>query len=286
MSNLPALIPPRDSRFLVAVNKWLGSTRNDISTQRTYADAFARVTKIIPLNDLSEMDTMKAQIVVAGLRERYADNTVALTISAMSSLWTDLVQSGIVPDNPWRVRIKKPKSTLPARILTEEEVRAIIDAINNKQHRAWVRFLYATGLRIEEATTLKWDDIRDDNGAYLATVYGKGGKTRVIMIPDKVYAECAIVARRGNPYLIPVSARRVRQIITTATKLAGIGKKVSPHWMRHAHATHALLHGAPINVVQHDLGHASLATTGRYTEVLPGMGAGDYLDLDGDGKEG
>jgi integrase/recombinase XerD len=63
----------------------------------------------------------------------------------------------------------------------------------------------------------------------------------------------------------------------TAAKRAGVVGKVSPHWMRHVHASHALDRGAPIHLVSHTLGHSSVATTGRYLHVRPTESSSKYL---------
>jgi len=68
-------------------------------------------------------------------------------------------------------------------------------------------------------------------------------------------------------------------IVKEAAKRAGIKKDVSPHFMRHSHATHALERGAPIHLVQAQLGHASLTTTSKYTHVRPDDTSSRYLAI-------
>jgi site-specific recombinase XerD len=69
----------------------------------------------------------------------------------------------------------------------------------------------------------------------------------------------------------------VERIVTKAAQRAGVEGKVSPHWLRHSHATHALERGAPIHLVQATLGHASVATTGRYLHARPTDSSSKYL---------
>ncbi|MBK9129438.1 MAG: tyrosine-type recombinase/integrase [Phycisphaerales bacterium] len=75
------------------------------------------------------------------------------------------------------------------------------------------------------------------------------------------------------------SAGRVHahRIVARAARVAGLEKDVSPHWFRHAHASHALDRGCPIHLVQSDLGHASVSTTGQYLHARPGDGSSRYL---------
>ena len=70
---------------------------------------------------------------------------------------------------------------------------------------------------------------------------------------------------------------QVRRIVYAAAKKAGLAQKVSPHWMRHAHASHALDRSAPIHLVQATLGHASVSTTGRYLHARPSESSSFYL---------
>src|SRR5579862_1534017 len=70
---------------------------------------------------------------------------------------------------------------------------------------------------------------------------------------------------------------RVCVIVRRAAEQAGIAAKVSPHWLRHAHASHALDHGAPIHLVQAALGHSSVATTSAYLNARPGDSSARFL---------
>jgi hypothetical protein len=72
----------------------------------------------------------------------------------------------------------------------------------------------------------------------------------------------------------------VRAIVRQAAEGAGVNVGVSPHWLRHAHASHALDHGAPIHLVQATLGHCSVATTSRYLHARPGDSSARFLALE------
>lgn len=71
----------------------------------------------------------------------------------------------------------------------------------------------------------------------------------------------------------------VNRIVKAAAKRAGLSENVSPHWMRHAHATHALERGAPITLVQDTLGHKSMETTAKYTHVRPNASSSQFLGI-------
>ncbi len=109
------------------------------------------------------------------------------------------------------------------------------------------------------------------------TVYGKGGKTRHVLLSSGTWdALTAIRDEAGDdaPVFVsrtggPLSRTQAFRIVRAAAKRASVDKDVSPHWLRHAHASHALDRGAAVHLVQATLGHSSVATTGRYLHARP-----------------
>jgi integrase/recombinase XerD len=87
-------------------------------------------------------------------------------------------------------------------------------------------------------------------------------------------ADPVFPSRKGGGSL---DVSQVRRIVYLAARQAGLEQKVSPHWMRHAHASHALDRNAPIHLVQATLGHASVSTTGRYLHARPTDSSAFYL---------
>ena len=74
-------------------------------------------------------------------------------------------------------------------------------------------------------------------------------------------------------------ALMVVKIVQKAAQRAGIEGQVSPHWLRHSHASHSLDHGAPLSLVQQTLGHSSIATTEKYLHAKPDDSSGMYLEF-------
>ena len=184
-------------------------------------------------------------------------------------------RSGCLPSKPpW-----------PSGSSARPRCSACCTARRNQRNAVLLRLLYGAGLRISEACGLAWRDLaaRDDGGQ--VSVFGKGGKTRVVLLPVGLWAPLA--ALRGDAGADePVfrSQRRgrmdpsaVHRVIKAAAARAGLGPAVSAHWLRHAHASHALDRGAPIHLVQATLGHASVATTGRYLHARPNDSSARYL---------
>jgi integrase/recombinase XerD len=210
-------------------------------------------------------------------------------IAALKSYISFAHKIGHIPVNIGAsIQPPKVKNTLAERILTEEEVKLMISNEPKDRNRILILFLYATGLRVSEACQLKWNDIQELKDGVIITVFGKGGKTRTIWISDSVWDELKkLKPEEADQHAVFRSQKRregldqshVARIIKNAAKRVGIGSKVSPHWLRHAHASHSLDHGCPIHLVQKTLGHASIATTGTYLHVRPDMSSTSYLDL-------
>jgi integrase/recombinase XerD len=232
------------------------------------------------------------------LLRRYGPATVNQTMAALSSLWRELARRGMVDANPWRDMGVPLRVDLGEKILTEDEVRQLILAAAPGRDRTLLRLLYATGARVSEVAAkpdprrpgarlgLYWRDVRPrPGGGASVTLFGKRGKTRTVGIGPNLTRDVYALSRTHPPDRplfvtrsgLPMSRWDVYKLIVRCARRAGIDRPVSPHWLRHAHAKHALDHGAPINLVQATLGHAWLSTTGIYTRIDPGEGSGSYL---------
>lgn len=184
------------------------------------------------------------------------------------------------------VRLRSGQNRLAERIVGEPDVHRLLALETNSRNHALLRFLYVSGLRVSEVAALTWANmVAADEGGY-ANVHGKGDKTRVVRIPPGPWAEVSALRANGAGPETPVFVSRlggaldvsaVRRMVSRAAKRAGLEGNVSPHWLRHAHASHALDRGAPISLVQSTLGHSSIATTGRYLHARPGESSGNYL---------
>jgi integrase/recombinase XerD len=183
------------------------------------------------------------------------------------------------------LRLPAIKSTLAERILGEGDVHRLLTLEDHPRNHALLRLLYTGALRISELCALTWRDLQPRDDAGQVTVFGKGGKTRVVLLTPGVWTE--LMALRGSAgeddpvfrsgkggHLRPV---QVHRLVKQAAARAGIPIATSAHWLRHAHASHALDRGAPVSLVQATLGHASVATTGRYLHARPNDSSARYL---------
>ena len=210
----------------------------------------------------------------------------ARKLSAVKSLLSYAHRLGYVTFNVGAaVKLPSIKGTLAERILVEADVQRLLALKTDVRNAAMLRLVYCAGLRISEVCGLTWRDLAPREDAGQATIYGKGGKTRVILLPARVWHAVTQLRGEAGPNA-PVfrSQRRghldpsaVHRVVKAAAARAGLSAEVSAHWLRHAHASHALDRGAPIHLVQATLGHASVATTGRYLHARPNDSSSRYL---------
>jgi integrase/recombinase XerD len=268
------------------VHIWL-STKTSSETRRAYTAEIARflsfARKPLAQVTLADLQAYAEGLAQGGLKVT-SQNRALTTIKSLLSFGQE---TGYLPFNVGAaVRLRPSRDRLAERILEESEVARLIEAAPEGRDRVLLRLLYVSGARASELCGLKWRDALPRQEGGQITVFGKGGKTRTILLKPKVWqrllsvkgaasaADSIFRSRNGGGHL---DASQVRRIVYAAARKAGLDKKVSPHWLRHAHASHALEHAAPIHLVQATLGHASLATTGRYLHARPTESSSFYL---------
>lgn len=235
---------------------------------------------LVTLNDLQAYAD-------ALIKKGYAPETRRRHLVAIKSLLTFGHDLDILSRNVGRtLKLPKVKITIAERILTEAQVFTILNHTKTERDYALLRFMYATGARVSEICSLRWRDLREateDRGQ--ATLFGKGQRTRMVIFSAETW-QILKALRKGaseDDYVFQsrtgkaLHRTQIARILTQACKRSGIEMKVSPHWFRHSHASHALERGTPITLVQHTLGHASLATTGLYLHVRPQDSSALYL---------
>jgi integrase/recombinase XerD len=210
-------------------------------------------------------------------------------MSAVKSLFAFGHRLGYLPFDVARpLRLPILRDGLADRILEETDVVKMIALEQMPRNRAILLTLYAGGFRVAELCGLKWSDLQSRDAAGQITVFGKGGKTRSVLMPQSVWNALQMLRKDAKDEAPVFRSRKgghldesqVWRIVRKAAKRAGIEKEVSCHWLRHAHASHALDRGAPIHLVQATLGHSSVATTGRYLHARPTESSSSYLLTD------
>ena len=208
---------------------------------------------------------------------------IALILSGWRGFYTWLGREGLIAHNPVAdVRAPRVAKPLPKALGVDEAVQ-LANHEEDKDHPwleardvAMVELLYGCGLRISEALSLRR---RDAPLGEVLRITGKGGKTRMAPILPRV-AEAVDAYARALPFPLspdeplfrarrggPLSPRHVQATVQGMRGRLGLPDSATPHALRHAFATHLLGAGADLRSIQELLGHASLSTTQRYTQV-------------------
>lgn len=257
-------------------------------TQKAYSGdvirVFSYIQKPLRLITLGDLQRFADSLIEEGLKPS-SQNRILASIKSLISFAHKI---GYLQFNVAKaLKVPKYRECLSERILTEAEIQRVIGMENNPRNRLILRVLYAGGIRVSELCRLTWKDMQSRNIGGQMTVYGKGSKTNTIIIPNPLWED--LVVFRGevsddNPVFRSrkeglLSPSQVWRIVKKSAKKAGIKKPVSPHWLRHAHASHALDHGAQISLVQKTLSHSSIQTTGKYIHARPNESSSMYLEV-------
>ncbi len=272
-------------RFLDALWSEKGLSRNTLAAYRTDLRSLARwlAERGKSLDDATRADLLEfiAWRVEGGARPR----STARQLSSLRRYYRFMVRDGKRADDP-TAKISMPKVGRPLpKALTKDEVESLLgapdttDALGHRD-RTMLEVLYATGLRVTELVNLRLSQINLAQG--VMRVVGKGDRERLIPLGEESMEwieqfirgpRTEILLDRQSDYLFPTRRgdRMTRQafwhLIKRYAAKASVDKKLSPHTLRHAFATHLLNHGADLRVVQMLLGHSDLSTTQIYTHV-------------------
>lgn len=216
-----------------------------------------------------------------------SQNTINNKLAAIKSLFSFGVKTGYLSANPASmIKTTKAKDALNERILQAEEVKQLIDEANSERDRLILILLYILGLRISELVGLNWSDFQSTDDAIAVTIFGKGHKTRTLLITHQLWKELKQLPRSEKTEAVFLSRfgnrldrHAIHRLIKKAVEKAGINPHTSAHWLRHAHACHSLSNGAGIELLMKSLGHSSLAVTSRYLHVKPSECTSKFIDL-------
>ena len=264
---------------------WLDD-KNSPHTRRLYATTTRQFFSFTSL-PLEQVRLEDIQRWVRSLEVRgCSSHTIRVKVLCLKSLFSYACDVGYLDLNVTaRVKPPKPKDTLSQKILSPNEIEKLIGATTNQRDELMLALAYACGLRVSELCSLTWKDLqpRDEGGQ--ALIYGKGSKSRVVLIPPGLWCQLLTLPKCDQTEMVfysyrhkPLERTRIHKIVKEAARRAGINAEASCHWLRHAHATHALASGCDLSLLQQSLGHSSINTTQRYLAARPGKGSSQFLD--------
>ena len=272
-------------KFIDAIWMERGLSKNTLGAYRADLMALARWLPSIgtKLESATKADLLAfiAHRVEQGAKPR----STARQLSSYRRYYRYLAREKLIDTDP-TLDIEMPRigRSLP-KSLSEQEVESLlaapaIDDPLGHRDRTMLELLYATGVRVSELINLKLSQLNLNQG--VLRIVGKGDRERLIPLGEESQRwlrefidgpRVEILLERQTDYVFPTRRgdRMTRQafwhIIKRYANKAGVGKKMSPHTLRHAFATHLLNNGADLRVVQLLLGHSDLSTTQIYTHV-------------------
>lgn len=255
---------------------WLedGLARNTIASYRTDLEQLAKFLRRKSLTEAGEADLFAFLAAAKGRA-----SSAARRVSTLKRFYQYCVRERHVGADP-TLKLDPPKRAprFP-RSLSEADVEALLGAPDvvtslGLRDRAMLETLYATGLRVSELVALKTFEVNLD--ANVIRVMGKGSKERLVPLGEEAahWISRYLEQRKSSATALFITGRgrgMTRQAFWHLIRRYGAraipGKKLSPHVLRHAFATHLINHGADLRVVQLLLGHADISTTQIYTHV-------------------
>ena len=261
------------------VNKSVTTVKSYAVTAKQFFDYCLKCVKEVQVEDFL--------LWVQSLWEAgYRDNSVSTKTLAIKSLFSFAWKIGYIPSNP-TLAVKSPSRTnaLNERLVERPDIRALLEAANEGRDKTLLKLIYLCGLRVSEALGANWENIRvKDDGSGQLTVLGKGNKHRTVLLNPVLVNDLMALPRINEAVFTTrfdnrLDRHQLHRIVKAAAKKAGIDENLSVHWLRHAHAVHALDAGCNVEVLMFSLGHQSLTTTSRYLHARPNYGSSQFVSL-------
>ena len=261
-------------------------------TKRNYLSDVRQFREFLAARHIVTLDDIDRNAVRAFFAHLYRGNikktSIVRKVASVRALFKYLVRKGRLRKNPAEmIQAPKAEKYLPT-FLSVDEIFTLLDAsfppdARGDRDRAMLELFYSAGIRVGELTALNIGDV--DCTARLVKVQGKGRKERIV--PMGMHAVTAIesyLGSRGVPAGVSggrfreaplflnragsrLTARSVARILDGYCGKSGLGRKISPHVLRHSFATHLMDAGADLRAIQELLGHESLSTTQKYTSM-------------------
>jgi integrase/recombinase XerD len=268
-----AQIRPEQDEQVQELVRYMRSRRYSESTVNTYSDALRIFFRFYREKSVSEIDNddlvyFNNEYILKNSHSASYQNQV---INAVKLYYSNILRKKLQPE---LVHRPKRAKVLP-NVLSKEEVKALLLALNNHKHRCMLSLIYACGLRCGELLRLEPKHI-DEHRGLLIIKQSKGRRDRIAPLSKlivEMLKEYKIQHRpvrflfEGQHEGTMYDERSLQQVLKNAVTKAGLAKPVTLHWLRHSYATHLLENGTDLRYIQEILGHSSSRTTEIYTHV-------------------
>lgn len=288
------------------ISGYFSTNERSAKTKASYHSDLAQFQQFAgPTANLMDMNSVVIEHWAAHLRQdEYSPASIRRKIVVLKVFFSYWTRRGVLTESPfWRVKLSLGRIEQLPRALSENEMRALLaqagqnhsstnkqseESISARSHvcpgyrtirnLALVDLLFATGMRVGEMAALNLADFLVQEAVF--RVQGKGGRDRLAFAVDKEslqiqkdHLNARMKIETESPALFlnvareRLSTQGIANVVAKLRSEAGIQRHVTPHMLRHTVATLLLRNGADIRVVQEFLGHASIATTQRYTHI-------------------
>jgi len=241
------------------------------NTAKTYISLFEKFINRFyntPLNELTENEIRQY---LKELNDQNKSNSYIHQAVNSIKFYFEIVLG--MPNRFYEIERPRPQTRLP-KVLSIEEITALINSTNNIKHKCIVSLLYSAGLRRSELIKLKLTDI-DSDRMLIHVISAKGNKDRYTILSKTTLIDLRNYFKQWKPKVFlfegpkgfQYSPSSVLKIVNRAGEKANIKKRVTPHMLRHSFATHLLENNTDLRYIQSLLGHSSSTTTEIYTQV-------------------
>lgn len=237
------------------------------------------------LKDIKTAEVRLFRSYLSSRAAKYIDKaSIARELSSIKNFYNWLARNNIVENTALSIISSPRRSKILPKAIEVDDALNILDIAKDFSKKEWqglrdvaiFTILYGCGLRISEALSLNMGDINHNN---FLKIKGKGNKERLVpllpIIKEKINAyikACPYDIKNGEPLFLGargerISPRIVQRTLEKIRGYLGLSDNLTPHALRHSYATHLLANGTDLRSIQELLGHASLSTTQRYTDV-------------------
>lgn len=243
------------------------------------------INHIPQINDLEDADIRTFRAYLSQRNHKHLEkSSISRELSSLKSFFNWLIRNKIIKNTAISIISSPKQNQILPKALDVDDTFNVLDIAQDFAKSEWqglrdvaiLTILYGCGLRISEALSLNFGDIDHNN---FLKIKGKGNKERLVpvlpVIREKINAyleACPYHIKQGDALFLGargerISPRIVQRTLEKIRGYLGLSDNLTPHALRHSFATHLLANGTDLRTLQELLGHASLSTTQRYTDV-------------------
>jgi integrase/recombinase XerD len=262
-----------------------GLAKNSLDAYAQDLGKYFKYLKSKNIDSLSQISRKDVGDFLFLLRGKMAVVSISRVMSTVKSFHRFLLREKAVANDPTDLMESLKLDKKIPSFLTSEEINRLLKQVNlnsaqGLRDKAILEIMYASGLRISEAASLRVNDLNLDVG--FVKCKGKGSKERIVPLGKTASHFLSRYIAEARPKLLKgktmdtlflaqgarsITRQSIWKMIKKCVRAAGIKKHATPHTLRHSFATHLLEHGADLRSVQEMLGHVSITTTQIYTHI-------------------